>query len=78
MMSYSGTVSVDGEALTSTVDLAWDPSWVGTEQLRFYTLSAETLSIRTSLFSHPTFPGQKVVAYLEWIRSGPELQCKPT
>src|SRR5437762_1692148 len=35
-VAYSGKCSIEGEKFVTDVDLASDPSWVGTAQLRYY------------------------------------------
>jgi hypothetical protein len=34
MLAYSGKYSVDRSTIAIKVDIAWDESWVGTEQIR--------------------------------------------
>jgi len=63
---YTGRWSIDGEKLITQVDGAWDPSWVGTEQVRHCACDGRTLSARTAPFDHPSFPGQEVIGYLDW------------
>lgn len=68
VIAYSGTFSADAETFTTTVDLASIPGWVGTAQVRFYTLSSGKLSIHTPPGGHPAYPGKNIVGYLEWIK----------
>ena len=68
MLAYTGKYTADGEKFTTAVDMAWDPSWDGTDQTRYYTLTGEQLQIRTAPHDHPSFPGQKIVGYLDWER----------
>ena len=68
MMAYTGKVSADHEKFTTRVDMAWDPSWLGTEQTRYYTLDGDKLRIRTAPHDHPSYPGHKIVGHLEWER----------
>ena len=68
MAAYTGRWAIDGEQFITQVDGAWDPSWVGTDQVRYYTFDGQTLSLRTMLIDHPAFPGQKVIGYLDWHR----------
>jgi hypothetical protein len=68
MMAYSGKFSIDAEKFVTKVDMAWDPSWEGTEQIRYYTFENDQLSLRTTPIEHPSFPGQKIVAYVDWTR----------
>jgi Lipocalin-like domain len=66
MVAYTGRWSIDGEKLITHVDGAWDPSWVGTEQVRHVAGDGRTLSARTAPAEHPAFPGQDVIGYLDW------------
>ena len=68
MISYTGRWSVDGDRFVTRVDGAWDPSWIGTEQVRFLTVRGDEMSIRSAPIEHPAFPGQKAVAYVDWRR----------
>jgi len=68
MMAYSGRWRVEGDKITTTVDVAWRPDFVGTEQPRFYRLDGDTFHVRTGTVSHPKFPGRALVAVLEWRR----------
>ena len=68
MIAYTGRWSIDGEKFVTKVDGARDPDWVGTEQVRHYAFDGQTLSIRTAPIEHPSFPGQKVIGYVDWQR----------
>lgn len=59
MMAYSGAYHVEDEVkLVIKVDAAWHPAWVGTEQVRFFKIDADALSITTAWQTHPKFPGR--------------------
>ena len=59
MMAYSGSCRVEDDGkLVIRVDTAWHPAWVGTEQLRFFSVDGDTLSTTTAWQSHPKFPGR--------------------
>jgi hypothetical protein len=66
MVAYTGRWSVDGDKIVMQVDGAWDPSWVGTEQIRHFTFDGRTLSLRTAPIEHPSFPGENVIGYVDW------------
>jgi hypothetical protein len=66
MISYTGRVTIDGDKAVTHVDGAWDPNWVGTEQVRFYTHDGRKLSLRSAPLQHPSFPDDEVVAYVDW------------
>jgi hypothetical protein len=66
MVAYTGSWSIDDDKFLIRVDGAWDPSWVGTEQVRHFTFDGRTLSIRTAPLDHPSFPGEEVIGYVDW------------
>jgi hypothetical protein len=66
MVAYSGRWSIDGEKFVTRVDMAWEPSWIGTEQVRYYAFDGQTLSLRTAVIELPSRPGRKVVGQLDW------------
>jgi Lipocalin-like domain len=68
MMAYSGRWSMGEEKFVTEVDMAWDPSWIGTKQVRYYKFDGSKLSLRTTPIDHPSFPSQKIVAYVDWER----------
>jgi hypothetical protein len=72
MVTYTGRWSLDGERLVTRVNGAWDPSWVGTEQVRDCTFAPDgrTLSVRTAPMAHSALPGQRAIGYLGWKREG--------
>src|SRR5450759_1001944 len=47
LVAYSGTYSVAGDTWTTNVEVAWNPEWVGTKQVRNFTLSGERLVVLT-------------------------------
>jgi hypothetical protein len=61
MMAYSGQYRIQGDdTFIVKVDAAWHPSWIGTEQVRFFKLEGETLSVTSPAQYHPMFPGRLV------------------
>jgi hypothetical protein len=71
MVAYTGRWSIEDDTFVVLVDGAWDPSWVGTRQVRYFTFDGRTLSIRTAPVDHPSFPGQKVIGYVDWEKEPP-------
>jgi hypothetical protein len=47
LVAYTGTYSVEGDTWTTNVEVAWNPEWVGTKQVRNFTLSGERLVVLT-------------------------------
>jgi hypothetical protein len=59
MIAYSGSCRVEDEnKLIIKVDTAWHPAWIGTEQVRFFKVDSDVLSITTAWQTHPSFPGR--------------------
>jgi hypothetical protein len=48
MIAYAGTYTVDGGKVVHHVDLSWNGARAGTDQVRFYVLEGDTLTIRTA------------------------------
>ncbi len=67
--SYYGTYQVDAAAstVTHTVIGASAPSWVGSEQLRYFTFNGATLTLRTPPIRGRD--GEKLVQVLVWERA---------
>src|SRR2546430_7770363 len=42
----------------TTVDVAWNPVWIGTEQVRFYKLEGDRLIVNTAWAPSPNSPGR--------------------
>jgi hypothetical protein len=69
MVCYSGKTRMDGNArFVTEVDVAWHPSWLGTQQARNFTLDGEFLSIHTDPMTHPAYPSRSVSFMLSWQR----------
>src|ERR1700739_4449605 len=43
--AYSGRYRVEGNTFVTRVDIAWNESWVGTDQPRFFKVEGDRLSI---------------------------------
>jgi hypothetical protein len=68
LMVYTGKFTIDGNKLTTNVDLSWNEILTGTAQVRFFKLEGERLSIRTAEQASAVYPGKKVVGTLTWER----------
>ena len=68
LLAYSGPYRVEGDKLITDCDLAWQPAWVGTEQVRPFAFDGERLTMRTAVQAHPAYPGRQVVIWLDWRR----------
>ena len=69
IMAYSGPCTVDAERFITNVELAWHPSWVGTQQVRNYEIVGDELRITTAEQTHPAYPGRLGRGILVWRRA---------
>jgi hypothetical protein len=68
LTAYSGVYRVKADEIIVTVDVAWHPSWLGTEQTRFFKLDGDKLSIISAPTQHPKFPDKLVRGIVAWQR----------
>jgi hypothetical protein len=48
MLAYAGRYRVEADRFIATVDVSWDESWLGSEQVRFFCIGGDRLSIETA------------------------------
>lgn len=69
MMAYTGDCRFEGDdKFITRVDLAWHPAWNGTEQIRFFKLEGDTLSIMTAQQPNPMLGGRMGRGIIMWTR----------
>ena len=56
MIAYTGSYRLEGNRWITQVDVAWNPSWVGTEQTRFYRVENDQLIVSTPWRVMPNWP----------------------
>ena len=49
MFAYAGTYSVHGDKVVHHVDVSWNESWTGTEQIRHFEVRGNTLTLSTRI-----------------------------
>src|SRR5215211_6808527 len=45
MLAYAGTYTLDGDKVVHHIDASWNQAWTGTDQVRFYKLQEDVLTI---------------------------------
>jgi Lipocalin-like domain len=65
MLSYAGTYTMDGEKVIHHVDISWNQIWTGTDQVRFYKLDGNTLTITSAPNRNPVDgrPGRSILVF---------------
>src|ERR1700722_6028209 len=49
LFAYAGTYSVEGNTVTHHVEISWNGSWTGTDQVRIFERNGNTLMLSTRL-----------------------------
>jgi hypothetical protein len=57
MFGYTGKYRMDGNRWITTVDVAWNPSWDGTEQVRSFELVGDKLTVTSMWQPSVVVPG---------------------
>jgi len=70
MISYAGTYTFDAEKVVHHVDISWNQNWTGTEQVRFYKLDGDMLTITSAPAKNFT-DGREGRSILVWERLRP-------
>ncbi len=69
MAAYSGIYRVEGDRWITKVDVAWNESWIGTEQMRLFKVEGDTLMVSTPWQPSPNLPGNpETRGVLVWSR----------
>ena len=69
MISYSGRYRVEGNKVTTKVEVAWNEAWVGGEQVRFLRFEGDKLHIESPPMPHPNVNDKVVKVIVTWARS---------
>ena len=69
MLCYTGLYRFEGDKFITNVDVSWNESWTGTNQVRFYTLDGDRLDIMTACMPNPIQPERISRGILSWKRA---------
>ena len=69
MLAYSGKYRVEANAVIIAVDLAWDESWVGTEQVRHFKIEGSRLLIEVAPQRYDNLGDRVLRGLLVWERA---------
>lgn len=70
VLAYSGKFIVEGDKITTRVDMSSNEIYTGVNQnqIRFFKLDGDKLSLRSPEIASAALPGKRVVAVLTWER----------
>ena len=67
LLAYTGTYTLDDEKAVHHVDASWNQAWTGTDQVRFYKLDGDRLTITGAPAKDPR-TGQDIIYRIEFER----------
>ncbi len=68
MIAYSGRYRIEGNTITTKVEVAWNESWVGGEQVRHIRFEGDKLFIESPPMPHPNMFDKMVRVIVVWQR----------
>ncbi|WP_187434969.1 lipocalin-like domain-containing protein [Bradyrhizobium cytisi] len=68
LLAYSGKFTIEGDKFTTKVDISANELLTGQDQVRFFKLEGDQLTIRTAEQVSSVLPGKRVVGSLTWER----------
>jgi Lipocalin-like domain len=68
MTAYTGRFRVEGDKFITAVDGAWNEIFKANEQVRYFTVDIDKLTIRTAEQPSGVLPGKRTVSTLVWER----------
>jgi hypothetical protein len=68
MIAYSGRYRVEGNTVTTKVEVAWNEAWVGGEQVRIVRFEGDKLFIESPPMPHPNVGNKVVRVIVTWQR----------
>jgi hypothetical protein len=69
LVAYSGLYRLEEDRWITKVDITWNETWMGTEQVRFYSLEGDTLTVTTPWMPLLNYDGRVGRGILTWIRA---------
>jgi hypothetical protein len=68
LLAYTGKFTIDGDKFTTKVDASWNELQTGSDQVRFFKVEGDKLSLRTAEIVSAVYAGKNVVGTLNWER----------
>ena len=68
MIAYTGRYRVENGHVITKVEAAWNPAWVGTDQVRAVRFDGDRLYLQSPPMPHPNLNNKTVRVIVEWQR----------
>src|SRR4051812_6832455 len=72
MVAYGGTYTLGERQVVHHIDISWNQNWTGTDQVRFFELDGDVLTITTAPY-HSHQDGKEGRSILVWDRVPPRV-----
>ena len=69
MIAYAGTYRIEGGKVINHIDIAWNEARLGSDQVRYYSIEGDILTLKTTPNKSPV-DGREGVGILVWERVG--------
>jgi len=69
MLAYSGRYRVDGNKLTTKVDVAWNKGMVGSDQVRYLRFEGDRMIVESPFMPNPNGSNSMIRAVVTWQRA---------
>jgi hypothetical protein len=66
--AYAGTYRIEGNKITHHVLTAWQPEWIGGDQIRYFEMNDKNLTIKTAPIKVNRYSGRDIVGTLTFVR----------
>jgi lipocalin-like protein len=74
LVAHTGKFTIDGDKFTTKVDISWNELFTGQDQVRFFNLQGDRLTIRTPEQASAVYPGRMSSAPLFGSANGERLR----
>jgi hypothetical protein len=68
MIAYGGRYRTEGRKIVIEVDISWDESWTGTQQVRFFDVEGDRLHIEAAPQRYANLGNKPMRGILTWQR----------
>jgi hypothetical protein len=67
MVAYAGTYTLGDKRVVHHIDISWNQAWTGTDQVRYFELDGDVLTITTAPYKS-YYDGQEGRSILVWTK----------
>jgi len=76
MLAYAGTYTLYDDRVVHHIDASWNQAWTGTDQVRFYKLQEDVLTITSAPAKDPG-TGEEIIYRIQFRKFATAQQVAP-